>query len=592
MTIDWENLKKEDLFDRKLYESISNIQDSFERIKQEENLFGVAKSFKLKSKVESLYKEVRKQSEINIRNNSTIDFGEKAPIRNMIAPGYYKDSLNHIRKSEKDKDILVTSTLIEPIAIFKNIETRDELVKCAFFSRNRWDYFIINREVIINNGKITRLANKGIDVTSDSSKLLVGFIRDLLNNNEIPEYKSTSKMGWHEGGFLPYDSNIEFDGEESFKTAFSSITEKGSYEKWYEQVASDRKDNIPLKLMMAASFASPLLHLLGRQRFVTLLWGDTGGKKTVAGRIAMSVWGDSREGKLMFSMNNTTNFYFRTAEFFNHLPVFFDEFQTFVKRGGDINGLVMSLTEGIDRGKADIDGGIQKIRTWNNVFMLTGEQSISDINSGGGTLNRLIEIYITKDVVEDGIKTCDVLNENYGHAGKKYIQHLKEVGVENLKLLFNEKYQELMSLDKTEEKQAINMAVLLVADYLACNCIFTEETPLTVKDVVGYMFTKKEIDNTQRAYDMFLDECEINKNKFGEYATEFWGTKNDFEIQIVTQKLRDILSKHGFNYNKVLKGWEKKGYVERGNDGKYSQHKSIDRKRKNYVVVKIKEEEQ
>ena len=363
MTIDWENLKKEDLFDRKLYESISNIQDSFERIKQEENLFGVAKNFKIKSKVESLYKEVRKQSEINIRNNATIDFGEKAPIRNMIAPGYYKDSLNHIRKSEKDKDILVTSTLIEPIAIFKNIETRDELVKCAFFSRNRWDYFIINREVIINNGKITRLANKGIDVTSDSSKLLVGFIRDLLNNNEIPEYKSTSKMGWHEGGFLPYDSNIEFDGEESFKTAFSSITEKGSYEKWYEQVASDRKDNIPLKLMMAASFASPLLHLLGRQRFVTLLWGDTGGKKTVAGRMAMSVWGDSREGKLMFSMNNTTNFYFRTAEFFNHLPVFFDEFQTFVKRGGDINGLIMSLTEGIDRGKADIDGGIQKIRT-------------------------------------------------------------------------------------------------------------------------------------------------------------------------------------------------------------------------------------
>lgn len=591
MTIDWENLKKEDLFDRKLYESISNIQDSFERIKQEENLFGVAKSFKIKSKVESLYKEVRKQSEINIRNNSTIDFGEKAPIRNMIAPGYYKDSLNHIRKSEKDKDILVTSTLIEPIAIFKNIETRDELVKCAFFSRNRWEYFIINREVIINNGKITRLANKGIDVTSDSSKLLVGFIRDLLNNNEIPEYKSTSKMGWHEGGFLPYDSNVEFDGEENFKVAFESIKEQGSYEKWYEQISEDRKDNVPLKLMMATSFASPLLYLLGKQSFVTLLWGKSGGGKTVAGRIAMSIWGDSQKGKLMFSMNNTLNFYYRTSEFFNHLPVFFDELQTFVKQGGSMDRLIMSLTEGIDRGKADLEGGTQKTRFWNNTFMFTGEESASDINSGGGTLNRLIEIYITKDVIEDGMKTCDVLNENYGHAGKIFINHLKEVGVENLRLLFRQKYDELMSMDKTEEKQAINMAVLLTADYLACNCIFTKETPLTVNDVIGYMFTKAEIDNTQRAYEVFLDECEINKNKFGEYATEFWGTKNDFEIQIVTQKLRDILSKHGFNYNKVLKGWEKKGYVERGNDGKYSQHKSIDKKRKNYVVVKIKEEE-
>ena len=592
MTIDWENLKKEDLFDRKLYESISNIQDSFERIKQEENLFGVAKNFKLKNKVEALYKEIRKESEINIRNNSTIDFGEKAPIRNMIAPGYYKDSLNHIRKSEKDKDILVTSTLIEPVAIFKNIETRDELVKCAFFSRNRWDYFIINREVIINNGKITRLANKGIDVTSDSSKLLVGFIRDLLNNNEIPEYKSTSKMGWHDGGFLPYDSNVEFDGEENFKVAFESIKEQGSYKKWYEQVSEDRKDNVPLKLLMAASFASPLLYLLGRQCFVTLIWGKTGGKKTVAGRLAMSVWGDSKAGKLMFSMNNTTNFYYRTAEFFNNLPVFFDEFQTFVNNGGNINRLIMSLTEGIDRGKADIDGGIQKTRSWNNTFIFTGEESASDINSGGGTLNRLIEIYITKDVVEDGIKTCDIINDNYGHAGKIYINHIKEIGIDNLKTLFNQKYNELMSMNKTEEKQVINMAMLLVADYLACNCIFTHEKPLTAEQVENYMFTKAEIDNTQRAYEVFLDECEINKTRFnGESAAEYWGAMDDFEIQIISKKLRDILVKNGFNYNKIIKAWAEKGIVEKSNDGKYSQHMSVAGKKGNYVVIKITKEE-
>ena len=590
MTISWENLKKEDMYNKKMYESISNIQDSSERVRQEQALFGVAKKFGIKGAVEKLYKEIRKETELQLRNNLTIDFGEKAPVRNMSAPGYYKDQSGHIRSY--DKNILVTSTLIEPVAIFKNIETQEELVKCAFFSRNRWDFFIINREVLINNGKITRLANKGIDVTSDSSKLLVGFIRDLLNNNEIPEYKSTSKMGWHEGGFLPYDSNVEFDGEESFKIPFNSIKSKGSFEKWLEQVSIDRKDNIPLKLMMATSFASPLLYLLGKQSFITLLWGKTGGGKTVAGRIAMSIWGDSEKGKLMFSMDNTLNFYYRTAEFFNHLPVFFDELQTVKNNGGNLNRLIMSLTEGIDRGKADLEGGTQKTRYWNNTFMFTGEESASDINSGGGTLNRLIEIYITEDVVKNGMQTCDVLNENYGHAGEKYIAYLKSIDKEDLKLLFKQKYDELMSMDKTEEKQAINMAVLLVADYLACSCIFINETPLTAKEVASYMFTKAEIDNTQRAYEVFLDECEINKTRFnGESAAEYWGAMDDFEIQIISKKLRDILVKNGFNYNKIIKAWAEKGIVEKSSDGKYSQHMSVAGKKGNYVIVKITKEE-
>lgn len=593
MTIDWENLKKEDLFDRKLYESISNIQDSFERLRQEESLLGVAKKFNIKGKVKPLYEKIKEQSDFENTGRSIIDFGEKAPIRKMEAPGYYKDSKGHIRV--KEKNTLVTTTLLQPIAILKNYETGEELVKCAFLSREKWSTFIINREVIVNNGKITRLANKGIDVTSDSSKLLVGFIRDLLNNNELEEVQSTSKMGWHEGDFLPYGKSIEFDGEESFSEAFKSLHSKGDYEKWYDEIHKCRDNNVPLKLIMAASFASPLLYLLGRQSFATLLWGKSGGKKTVAGRIAMSIWGDSREGKLMFSMNNTTNFYFRTAEFFNHLPVFFDEFQTFVKQGGNMDKLIMSLTEGIDRGKADIDGGIQRSKTWKNIFLFTGEQSISDINSGGGTLNRLIEIYITKDVVEDGIKTCDVLNENYGHAGKIYIDYIKQIPIEKLREMFLEKLQNIKDLNITEEKQAINMAMLLLADDLACKCVFKEEYPLKVEETIQYMFTKNEIDNSERAYQDFLDFCDMNKSKFNpenQKFAEFWGTIDEFEISIITKKFRNVIKEAGFNPTKILREWEEKGLVEKNSSGRYSTKLIRGGIPANYTIVKIRKKEE
>lgn len=593
--INWENLNRPDLYDISLYEKIMNIADSFERSKYKDKLLETAGRFKIKTDIKENFNKFEKEYEENKQAGSIMNFGDKAPIKKMNAPGYYIDKLNHIRNF--DKNVLVTATILQPVAILKNKETNEELVKCAFLRRNNWEYFIINKETILNNGKITKLANKGVDVTSSSSNLLVNYIRVLLNNNEIPEYTSTSKMGWHGNDFLPYDKSIEFDGEESFKIPFESLHTKGNFSDWFKQVSEDRFDNVPLKLVMATSFASPLLHLLHKLPFVTLIWGKSGGGKTVAGKIAMSIWGNSDKGKLMFSMDSTKNFYYRTAEFFNNLPVFFDELQTY---SGDINKLIMSLTEGVDRGKANVDGGTQKPKNWNNCFIFTGEESASDFNSGGGTLNRLIEVYVDKNVIGNGIKTCDVINENYGFAGKIFIDFVKEMGIENLKALFQEKYNELMSLDFTEEKQAINMAMLLLADDIACECIFKNEIPLKAKDVVKYMFSKKEIDNTQRAYETFMDQCEINYTKFGlidtsgnftrGYSNEFWGIKSDYEITIVSQKLREILKKNGFNYNKVIKDWAEKGYVEKNSSGKYSTCLSKDGIKANYVIVKVVKE--
>ena len=588
MAINWKELNESDLYDEKLYEEIIKIPSKAEQSRQENELFKLAGKFRITMTIRDNYNLCKSRILMEQRMNSTIDFGENAPIKSMVAPGYYKDSNNYIRTL--DKSALVTATLLQPIAILKNNETNEELVKCAFLNRGKWNDFVIPRETIVNNGKITKLANRGVDVTSDSSKLLVAYIRDLLNHNKIVELESTSKMGWNKNNsFLPYDEDIEFDGEDNFKIAFKSLHSKGDYNKWLEQVKKDRNNNIPLKLIMATSFASPLLYLLHRQSFVTLLWGKTGGGKTVAGRIAMSIWGDSEKGKLMLSMNNTTNFYYRAAEFFNHLPVFFDGLQTYT---GNINKLIMSLTEGIDRGKATVDVGIQKPRYWNNSFIFTGEESASNINSGGGTLNRLIEIYIAEDVIKNGIETCNVINENYGHAGQKFIDFLKKISKDDLHKKFMEKYENLMSYDTTEQKQAINMAMLLLADDLACECIFKED-PLKAKDVLKYMFTKKEIDNTERAYDFFLDECAANKSKFNvntDYG-EFWGIKDNYQITIISQKLREILEKKDFSYNKIIKGWAEKGYIEKNADGKYTASLSKNGIKARYIIVKIVKEE-
>lgn len=588
MDINWENIEKIDLYSESLYEKIFNIQDLEEREKAEFKLIEKAGELKATTDIRKKYQDFKKKKLAEESFTSNIDFGKNAPVKEMNAPGYYKDKNNCIRTY--DKNLLVTSTLLMPVAILKNNETGEELVKCAFLSRGKWENFVIKREVVSHNGKITSLANKGVDVTSDSSKMLVSYIRCLLNNNIIPELKSTSKMGWFGDKFLPYDEGIEFDGEEAFKPAFESITSKGEFEDWRDEIHKLRIDNTVLKLVMATSFASPLLHLLHRQSFVTHLWGTTGGKKTVAGRIAMSIWGDNDRGKLMYKMDSTVNFYSRVAAFFNNLPCFFDELQTYKY---SVNQLIMTLTEGIDRGKAKADGGIEGVKTWNNTFIFTGEQAASSYNSGGGTLNRLIEIYITKDIVEDGMTICNFLADNYGSAGKVFIEYVKQLGKEKISSLFKEKYNDIMSYDKTEEKQAINMAMILLADDLACQCIFKDEKPLASKDVVGYMFTKEEIDDSARAYNTFLDECEINNTKFNTDSNygEFWGIKDDYEITIISQQLRKMLKDNDFEYNKIIKDWARKGLVEKNSSGKYSTCLSKNGHKANYVVVKIRREE-
>ena len=591
MVIEWDKVTQKDLCTKELYNKILKIQDYYERKENEFKLYETAKKFKCVTIIRKEYNQYKKNIENETSMKNSIDFGETAPIRKMSAIGYYLDKNNCIRTLKENT--LITATPIEPTKILKNQETGEESIECVFNKKRKWVEFIVSREILMNNKKITNLAKKGVDVTSTSAGLLVAYLRDLLISNELEEVKSTSRMGWHNNDFLPYDGKIKYDGSEEFNLSFKALSSKGKFEDWADEIGKLRKDNVVLKMVMATSFASPLLKLLNRSSFVTHLWGKTGGKKTVAGKIAMSIWGDSGEGKLMFKLDSTENFFCRVAAFFNNIPCFFDELQTF---DGNINKLIMCLTEGIDRGKAKIEGGIQDLQTWKNTFIFTGEDSISSYNSGGGTLNRTIEIYIKKDIVEDGMAVCDFLENNYGTAGKVFIDYIKQLNIEDLKKIFKEKFDGIVKYNITEEKQAINMAMILLADELACRYIFKGEKPLSVEDVIQYMFTKDQIDNTQRAYNTFLDVCVINRSKFAENRDdvygEYWGVVNDYEISIVSKKLQDIMRENGFNYNKVLRDWEQKGLIEKNASGKYSTHTSKGGLNANFITIKLKSQDE
>lgn len=177
----------------------------------------------------------------------------------------------------------------------------------------------------------------------------------------------------------------------------------------------------------------------------------------------------------------------------------------------------------------------------------------------------MIEIYSESRLIENGHRTVSIITENYGFGGKLFIDYIKKIPYNELDGLFKQKYDELMSISNTEEKQAYNMAVLLLADTLACQCIFPEEIPLTANDVKDYMFSKKEIDISERAYENILDVCNINEKHFYRPDTsdnwtqgEFWGSMKKNQIIINAKQLEKLLSDDGFSPKKILKDWSKK----------------------------------
>jgi len=513
-----------------------------------------------------------------------LDFGKDSPIRKLKANGYIIENEKILTVKERE----VCLSLIEPIGIYENVINGKEVICLGYKKDNKWKQILIPQEKIANANKLIELAGYGIPVSSMSTSVLSKYLIDLVafNRDMLPRGKSISKMGWYDEKFIPYDTDVIYDGEECFKAAFESLKEKGSFDLWKDWMSVVR-NNIVVRLLMGASVASVLLKLLNKKPFVTLVWGTTGDGKTVAAMCAMSIWGNPTEGHLQFSMNNTDNYYYRTAEFMNNLPCFFDELQTY---RGDLDRLIMGLTEGMDRGKAKADGGVETLKKWQNTFILTGEQTASTINSGGGTLNRLIEINTSGKIISDGFRVVSVIANNYGFAGKKIINYIKENGL-FISTVYKNNLDALIENSNTEEKQAQNMALIKTADDLLRICIFNEEKELDIEELSQFMFTKEEINVSERAWEFISNEFANNIKNFTGEGRENWGKCELDDVYVNKNVLEKILLNNRFSPQKMFREWSKNGRLIKDTGKGYSIHASVRGAKGHYIHLKMELED-
>ena len=492
---------------------------------------------------------------------------------------------------------------IMPVQRLVNVDTKVHKVMLAYRLGRRWETVIEDRSVVSDSRSVISLSKYGIMVNSETSKALVRYLADVeqLNYDLIPEVSSVGRLGWIDDyGFSPYEENLVFDGEETFRTRFESIQEKGSRQAWLDCVRAVRAGktpgNVVARIVLAASFASVLVKPCNCLPFFVHLWGGSETGKSLSLVLAASVWANPEIGVYIQTFNATEVGKELGAAFCNSLPLIIDELQLVKDNRKDFDKMIYQLSEGVGRTRGQKQGGLQKTPTWRNCIITTGEFPIISANSGEGAVNRTIEVdcHDTK-LFDEPKKTATSLYANYGFAGREFVEHLMEDGAQERVQKLQEAMQDALKTGDTMDKQTASAALILAADRLSEEWIFQDGILLQPEDISKYLVSKEAVNQNARALQYLYDFININQARFTPEADahqgEIWGDLDDDYAYIIRSKFDQILQDEGYNASAFL-GWAKNtGNIVCGKDGRPTIVKRINGRPCRLVCLKLQENE-
>lgn len=601
-----QTLQKGQPFPDELFYRIFEIEDVVERTQFIEAAKSAARDLKRVSEFNSVLKAffTDYQQQMHARGNTTQFTGQPLELEcsGWIAgdSGVYTERLDNQWVPVR---IMACSHPILPVRILKNVDTGEERVTLAYFKYGEWQHVTVNREACADNTAIVKVLSRiGVEVTSENAKYLVRYISDCigLNPAKLLPLKAINRLGWCGNEFMPYAQDIVYDGDSDYEPIFRNIKSGGDYKTWRDHCGVLRK-NLIVRLAFAAAAGSVLIEKLNILPFVLHIWsGESGTGKTVAIMAAMSIWGNPKMGGLVKTMNTTKVGIMRTSAFLYSLPYAGDELQTMKDRWmTNFDQLIYQITEGIDRGRGRASGGVEETKTWHCSYLFTGEEPITKQNSREGAKNRSIEIEVEGKLIENGNEAVRILTENYGFAGECLVEYISSTDTGKLLDEYKAYFTEICGLNATE-KQAMAMACILVADRILTELIFTDETPLTVKDVKKYLKNAKEVDIAVRSYENVLNWIAQNPIRFQDpndvdsvNRGEVWGKimedENHPEEPPVAVVNKDVLcrflERESFDYAAISKKWAEKGYLVKNSQGKFVHQTKVYGIKASYVKI-------
>lgn len=471
----------------------------------------------------------------------------------------------HIFNKDYSNEVVVCYHPILPVGRLRNLETGEEQVRLAYKRNHSWREITIPRDIISSASKIVGLSKVGISVTSENAKLLVKYLSDVenLNDNDIPVQMSSSKLGWIGGGFIPYDTDIIFDGDMQFKQMYESIREYGKYQIWLDHVRELRKSGrMEIKFFIAASLASVLVGLTGVLPFIVDLWGQTEGGKSVCMMLAASIWANPADSMYIGDFKTTDVQLEVRSDLLNHLPLMLDDSSKVSARIRDnFEGVVYDLCSGKGKSRSNRELGIRKENRWRNCILTNGERPLTSYVSQGGAINRILEIECKEHLFDDPQYTVEILKKNYGYAGKRFVKIVKQLGAEKIKALQSELQKEIYK-DDVMQKQSISLSIVLAADKIASDYLFEDGAYINLEEAKTLLAKQQEVSEHERCYRYLIDKINMNRQRFDPTANvEQWGLIDEDYAVMYPQAVKDVCRQGDFSYKAFLNWADREGLL-------------------------------
>ena len=588
-----EEVTKSDLLSREFMQEVFDEEDEIERGVNIANLMDRARELKAYTEFKVLLDAFRKaeREALPEKTKGTLcqwtNF-ESDEYDNMIC-GYWNATERGILKPNSDEYACYHPIL--PVERLKNIETGAEQIKLAYKRNGTWHEIVVPKSLIASASKIVALAEQGIAVTSENAKLLVKYLSDVENQNDnfIKIKRSTSKFGWLNKDFIPFDGDIIFDGDMKFKQVSESVTTQGSYTTWLDHARTVRaRKRIESKFCLAASFASVLVAPLRGLPFFVDLWGGTEAGKSVALMLAASVWANPDENAFIGDYKSTETALEAKADMLNHLPMLLDDTSNQNRRlAENFESLVYVLCSGKGKTRSNKDIGINRESRWKNCIITNGEKPLTSYVNQGGAMNRILEISCDSYIFEDPRLTASVVKNNYGYAGRDFIKILKEIGVEGI-MEIQKSFLDELDNDEKMQKQSLSLSIVLTADKIATDYIFKDGEYIDIEEAKQVLIDKNELSDNERCYRFLLDRVVANKGRFDprNENIEQWGVIEDNYVLMISTALSRLCKEEGYSRLSFLKWANDKGLIQ-GNGGRYDFTKKTNGICVKYVKIKI-----
>lgn len=371
---------------------------------------------------------------------------EPWPVPSMDSESPWEHRQNHLKRLTHfpiwtgRTGYRLDDKVVRDVVVKTNFALPDETV------RTLW----LPASVLADANKLKTLSDFGADVNSINAGALVLYFAALRGKNrELPMARVVRRVGYYPidgehawlcgAQWIGPESTVEVDNQAhtALMRAYApskSTDDEAAYKEWRDFCVSylyDEQGGRLTRWLFGQAFLPPIAPIIGQRGMIAHLYGESGHGKSALSSLAMTAFGDPREGHLYQGLNKTQNAILEMFETqVSDFPLLLDELQVTDARFNK-SQLIYSLVLG--QGKARVDSHGVRLGSadakFRAIVQMTGEQPLIDKDLGG-QVNRVIEIEMTRAMIPEkdrvrAIYSFERERRIWGLAGPRFLQTLR-----------------------------------------------------------------------------------------------------------------------------------------------------------------------